>query len=285
MTPKNNEIIIRSPHNVELDFKAAGLGERIIAYILDYVVIVIYFIAAGLLYPAEFISDIFGYDIGSILQFSVYAVPFFFYDLIFEYLMNGQTPGKKLMKIRVITLDGDKPALHHFAIRWAFRPIENGFLGFGMVPILSYLITSNNQRIGDLAANTAVIKIDKNQLFSHNILFDGHKEYKPAFIDTAWVERDDIDLIYYCLHKVYTRQSIKETAIVRQLAASLKERYDINPVNDPDLNSLTDTMLLQRFARDYAYNQTHDHQNPVSVKAQRAKRSTKYRLSSISEAD
>lgn len=200
---------------------------------------------------APFIS----HDIDNVLQFMIYMMPLLFYDLYMEYLLNGQTPGKKLMKIRVIRLDGEKPKLENYAIRWAFRIVENFFVLVGAIPISSYLLTKRCQRIGDLAAGTTVIKISEELFYSSSMLREKTENYKPFFADTSWATRQDIQLMYHLLHRVFTKQPAKEGAMLRQIAEKLREKYlEENPASGvEDLKDITDTKLVRIFAFDFNY--------------------------------
>ena len=81
-----------------------------------------------------------------------------FYHLAFEVLNNGQSPGKRIMNIKVVTLHGRTPKAQDYFLRWIFRLLEiTGCLG--VVAILYISSTEKNQRIGDLLAQTTVVKL------------------------------------------------------------------------------------------------------------------------------
>jgi uncharacterized RDD family membrane protein YckC len=194
-------------------------------------------------------------DIAAIVWFLVYMLPILFYDLYMEYLLNGQTPGKKLMKIRVVRLDGEKPELRHFAIRWAFRVVESASFFGGIVPISSYLLTSRKQRLGDLAADTTVIKVTDELYYSSAMLRDKTETYVPFFRDTSWATRQDIQLMYHVLHKVFTKYPDRERQMLSEIAEMLSDHYlKENPASGiDDLKDISNTKLVRIFAFDYNY--------------------------------
>lgn len=83
---------------------------------------------------------------------------FSFYHLSFEIFNLGQSPGKKLLNIRVVTLEGRTPSLKSLIIRWSFRLIDIG-ISLGSLGLLSIISSSRGQRMGDLMAGTTVIRV------------------------------------------------------------------------------------------------------------------------------
>lgn len=285
MSIKREQIEIQSPHNVVLEYVAAGLGDRIIAYMIDIAFIVAYFIFLTIFLPEDLLEDILGVDNASVLRFLLYILPLFFYDLFMEYLMNGQTPGKKVMKIRVIRLDGEKPGLQHYSIRWAFRVVENVLVIFGIIPIISSAVTRRHQRLGDLAAGTTVIKADADMFFSTSILHNKINKYEPVFVDTSWATRTDIQLIYHLLHRVFTKFPDREREMVAEMASRIREVYGINErINDPRAD-MNDTVLLRTFAKDYNYNESREDNSPTVTSSRVRYRYISQRVSAIKEAN
>ena len=89
--------------------------------------------------------------------FSIILVPIVtLYHLGFEYFNKGQSPGKMMMKLRVIRLDGKAPTMEDLALRWIFRMLD--IIGsLGLIAIVSTLTTRYSQRLGDVIAQTTVI--------------------------------------------------------------------------------------------------------------------------------
>ena len=85
-----------------------------------------------------------------------------FYHLAFEILNNGQSIGKKALGLRVVNLRGTTPTLQSYVLRWMFRLIDiGGSLGTLALGFVS--TTVNNQRIGDIIAQTLVIKLKSDK--------------------------------------------------------------------------------------------------------------------------
>src|SRR5690349_24809901 len=97
-------IRVRTTQNVFIDYPLASIGDRIVAYLIDRLILFLYFmlVIALLMGMEAYEHETLLITLG--LIFLVF--PFIFYGLFFEIFMNGQTPGKNVMKIQVIRLDG-----------------------------------------------------------------------------------------------------------------------------------------------------------------------------------
>ncbi|MGB3151706.1 MAG: RDD family protein, partial [Maribacter sp.] len=133
---------IETAQNISIDQNTAHLGDRMLAFIIDGLVIVIYYI---LMFWFLLALDI---DPGD--QWALYmlmSLPAFLYYLLFETFMDGKTIGKSFMQIRVVKLDGTKPSFANFFVRWALRIIDVS-LSSGGIAVFTILIRGKGQRVG-----------------------------------------------------------------------------------------------------------------------------------------
>ena len=130
--------------NIEIKLELAGLGDRILAFLIDAVIMGVY---------AVFVASIVA---TSNPYFIIFLVPILLYPLLFEIFTNGQSPGKKVRDIKVVKLNGGSPTVFNYLLRWVMAPID--FFIYGSVAVLCIIVTKNGQRLGDLAAGTTVIK-------------------------------------------------------------------------------------------------------------------------------
>ena len=180
-------IEVQTTQNVTIDYEPAGLGKRILGYLIDFVILVLWIIGCIwiLSITSSFGMDaVFAGDVGAIFIFILIFTPIIFYDLLFEILNDGQSPGKMLMKIKVVNIDGTTPSTSSFLIRWLFRLVDfsmtEGFLGVIMIAV-----TKKSQRLGDLLAGTTVIDLklnNRNRELSITDL-DFHEDYKVSYVD------------------------------------------------------------------------------------------------------
>ena len=140
-------IEIVTAHNIVVTQELASVGQRIGAFIVDAIILLFYIIVVSMLSQGNVTVRYLGIGLVSI-----------FYHLIWEIFNHGQSPGKKLMNIRVVSIRGISPSIQDLLQRWAFRLVDITFT-FGTLAILSIVTSINNQRIGDLLGETTVINL------------------------------------------------------------------------------------------------------------------------------
>ena len=195
---------IETAQNVNIVQNVAGIGDRIVAYIVDGLVIGAYVILIYVVIIGFFISDIDLSDSALLILFMAIGLPILLYHLLFEMFWNGQSPGKKIMKIRVVKLDGSKPAFSNYLLRWLLRVIDFG-LASGAVALVTILINGRGQRLGDLAAATTVISEKTPIQFSQTILMDLPEDYEPMYPQVTVFSDSEIQTI----KNVYTNAKIR----------------------------------------------------------------------------
>lgn len=143
-----------TPENVRIEYELAGVASRCGAAVVDLllqtmaillVVVVITLAQVGLRLPPL------GWPAG-ILIVSIFLVWWGYY-VFFETVWNGQTPGKRLLRLRVIRYGGSPIDLTSAAVRGLIRVVDLAVIGFVVM-----FFSSRNQRLGDLAAGTLVVK-------------------------------------------------------------------------------------------------------------------------------
>jgi len=158
------KLSIETPENIQLDYELAAPGSRFMAYMIDYFIMNT---AIGILSFAFFymfkIDHARSRDILLFIIFSIYAIFYLLggYFIIFETIWSGQTPGKKYVGIRVIQDNGLPVTFTQVMFRNIARLIDCGFpiqYGVGIAYMLS---DRNTRRIGDVIANTLVVKNKK----------------------------------------------------------------------------------------------------------------------------
>ena len=144
---------LRTPEGVDLDLVLAGMGSRMIAGIFDLT-------TQGLLALAYYLV-VSGVNLDEGLSVAGWSIVVFLllfgYDVGFEVLARGRTPGKRITGLRVMRAGGQPVGLITSAIRNVLRLVDIlPFLyGVGVVVIF---VTGRNQRLGDLVAGTVVVR-------------------------------------------------------------------------------------------------------------------------------
>ncbi|MEJ7847397.1 MAG: RDD family protein [Pyrinomonadaceae bacterium] len=166
-------LIIETPERVRLEFALASIGNRFLAAAIDhfiqymaiFLIIFIVTIAIGLesLSSAASANDLFQ-DVPNWLIAATILILFLLfsgYFVFFEWLMDGQTPGKRLLKLRVIREDGRPITLWEAMARNLLRifdAIPGFFLPIYSIGLITIFLSNCDQRVGDIFAGTVVIR-------------------------------------------------------------------------------------------------------------------------------
>lgn len=163
LTP--DQLTIDTPEQVSIRFPVAGLGSRFLAVLTDSVAQFAIYVVLGLIFfviaisAPKTLTGAIAHAGEKWLIAGVILLNFLMYwgyFTLFETFWNGQTPGKRLLKIRVIQQSGRQLTFFESLTRNLIRVIDS-LPGFYLVGVISMLCTRRNQRLGDLAASTIVI--------------------------------------------------------------------------------------------------------------------------------
>ena len=241
------QIDINTSQNVNLSFTVANLGERLLAFIIDTVIkVILGFILAYILFKFLRLDNfIKGWDQFSIMGFyAIISSPFILYPLIFESLMEGQTPGKKVFKIKVVKVDGFQASFSDYLIRWIFRLIDFGF--FFIPGLISMTVNKYNLRLGDIASGTAVISLKNDINISHTILEKIDSDYNPTFPQVISLTDNDVRIIKENFVKAKNGQ---DRQIITKLANKILETLKLNRDDIP----LTESKFIDTIIKDYNF--------------------------------
>jgi uncharacterized RDD family membrane protein YckC len=236
----NSNLLIDTPENLMLEVEIAGFGSRSIAALLDYAIITFLLTMVGCFFGqiTNANSDLEGWTLAALIII-IFAI-FSFYHLFFEFLWNGQTPGKRRLGLRVVQANG-MPAttagllIRNF-VRWIdFMPI---FFGVGLISLFA---TQQTQRLGDLAARTVVIREQaqvslKNLKESYAVRYAliTRSEEIPAYIDIKKLSEPDRRLIVDYLQRrmSFGRREHLVMPLARKLAVAMDMSFDA-PLQTP----------------------------------------------------
>jgi len=184
MNSIEDHIGIQTTQQIELEHSVASIGERVLASIIDY------FILLGILLLGSLVA---GLSEIAVLWF-IFIIPVFLYQLIMDLFFNGQSVGKRIMKIKVVKLDGSNASFFTHFIRWTFRLIDIN-LSLGAVGTISIILNSKGQRIGDMAAGTCVVRLVKN-VGIQSMLIELPAGYEPQFNQVINLTDSDIKTLH-----------------------------------------------------------------------------------------
>lgn len=158
----DDEVSVLSAENVLFEIETAGLAARFAAVLLDmlFQLLAFFFVAlvatwfTTVISPFENWSTAMFYWGSAAVIFFIFLIAYAYY-FFFEWLWNGQTPGKRLLRLRVVQMDGMPITYWHALIRNAMRLADFLPAMYG-VGVLVALLDSSNRRTGDLVAGTIV---------------------------------------------------------------------------------------------------------------------------------
>lgn len=215
---------IETAQNIGIQQKVAGIGDRILAFLVDTFLLVAYGILSSLAIAGL------GLDGGDLwVYYLIVGLPVFLYYLLFEGFNNGQTPGKSALQIRVVKLDGSRPRFSQFIIRWLLRLIDIT-LASGGVAVVTILLNGKGQRLGDMAAGTTVISEKKQMSLSRTLLVDIPDNYSPRYPQVSLLKDKDIQSIK---NLYQTARKNGNHKIILSLSKKISELLEVEPKESP----------------------------------------------------
>ena len=239
-------IEIQTAQNVNIEYPVASIGDRVVAAIIDQLIMVGYLIAIIFLY-----IWLLNVTEGSAIYFPVaYFVilflPLFFYHLLCETFLNGQSFGKKIMKMRVVKLDGSQAGIGSYFLRWILAPIDIYFT-YGSVGLITMLINGKGQRLGDLAANTTVVKLKAEAKLDDTILRATPVDYNVKFPEVSNLSDKDISIVKEVLDLNYKSPDV---LVYERILHKTKEAIEKKIGVSSGMHPLT---FLDTVLKDYNY--------------------------------
>lgn len=240
------ELQINTTQNVNINFTAASVGERILAYGIDWIIKIAYIIVTYQLMFKLFNLDevLEGMDQWSeIATYLIFYLPVIFYTLIFETILDGQTLGKRIMKVKVVKIDGYQASLADYVVRWFFRIVDLNMMS-GVVALIAIVTSKKNQRLGDMTAGTAVIALKDKVNISHTILEELKDDYKPMYPTVIKLSDNDARII---------KDTFLTAKSSRDYATLIKLREKIIEVTDIKEKYGSDILFIDTVLKDYNY--------------------------------
>ncbi len=226
---------IRTAQNVLIEYPLASIGDRILAYFIDALILfgyamLIVFVNSEISQLPDFVNYFLGF---------VYLI----YDLVCEIFLEGQTIGKRQARIKVVRIDGAQPTWSSYFLRWLVGLLEARLVPFyGVIAMLTIVIGGKGQRLGDLAGGTCVVKLQQ----AKTIRFEEIKEeenYEPVYSQVVQLQDKDLRIVKEVIQN-YDRNFNFE--IVREVAKKIKTLLEIE-------SDMPDYTFLKTLVKDYEH--------------------------------
>lgn len=227
-------VSVRTTQNVFIDYPIASLGDRILAFLIDTLIQVAYIVLAY--YVLDYL------ELESVaVNIIIVTLPYLLYHAIFEILMNGQSPGKRQMKIKVVRMDGSSPTIGNYLMRWLLRLVEV-FMLQGALAMITIAANGKGQRLGDIVAGTTVVKLIPHQA-AESVFTLAEEDYLPSFSQVTALNDYDVELIQQALVVNRDYGNLKPvTMLTEKVKSLLNIESDLPPVK-----------FLYTVIKDYSY--------------------------------
>jgi len=238
---------VRTPESIAFSYELAGIGSRFLAVLLDLLIqlVVIGLIFWGFIALAAHAPSIHGreslpHDVArNIATGVIVAIVFmvlFGYFILFEWLWNGQTPGKKALGIRVVRDGGYPLDFSASLIRNLIRVGEASVAFYAIAGVIAVL-SPENKRLGDLAAGSIVVR--DSRMESPAAMLAAVRE-EPQYASTAYVSGEERSIIKRFLERRYDLPAANRAQLAHRLAERVRSRLP------EELRRLDDEDLLER---------------------------------------
>lgn len=227
-------ISFQNSQNVNIQFPKATITQRIGSFLIDIIIVSsIYLLPLVVLYKLEILLAVW---------VVIMAIVSLTYNLLCETFLEGQSLGKKVMKIRVASIDGSSVTFSQYLIRWVFRLIDIALLQ-GTVAVFVILIGGKGQRIGDILAGTIVISEDEKMKSTLFKVPEFPEDYQPVFYQASSLSDQQIKVIKKGLQ---LNQSTDHLKILFKIVDKLKEQLSID-------TEIKNKQFLRQLLNDYYY--------------------------------
>jgi uncharacterized RDD family membrane protein YckC len=234
---------ITTSQNIDIDYEVAGISERVSARLIDYGIFYALFMVAIVIFAGATGGGDQAFGSTSYLIIMAVWLGFcVFYDLVCEIFFNGQSIGKRTIKIKVISLNGARPSTGQYLLRWSFRIIDFG-ITIGAGALLTVALSDTKQRVGDMVAGTTLVKTQPKNKLGDLVFNAPGSDYEPVYPEVANLTDKDIVLIHDIIRNF---NRTRNNLLVYRLALKIKSILNITA--GPEVNEY---QFLEIILNDY----------------------------------
>ncbi|MBC5994545.1 RDD family protein [Pontibacter cellulosilyticus] len=234
-----NTVKIQTTQNVEVEYPLASVGDRILATIIDGVVMMVWALAIVMVFAfGNWMQD---GGAGLVVLMVLVYLPLLFYHLLCEIFLNGQSIGKRARDIKVIKLNGNSPTVGDYLLRWIFRLVDMG-ISSGIVAVVAVAASGKGQRLGDMAAGTCVIRTRAVKRRAPELM-QIEEDYKIVFPEVNLLSDQDLAQVRKLVSKAQEHQNYE---LLEKVALRVKEITGIQ-------TDMSDWDFLKTIVKDYQH--------------------------------
>jgi len=207
---------VNTSQHVDIDYPVAGLGERVAARLIDLGI----FFALYIVFLLVTLNLRSSSSIVIVMMVVLFGGGYVFYNLLCEIFMDGQSVGKRVMKIKVVSLDGGQASFGQYFIRWIFRLVD--FVITGQVGgLICIAVSEKKQRIGDIVAGTTLIKTIPRTSFENIAFHPVEDGYVPVYPNVHQLSDQDVELMHEVIHTFYKTANFELIHVMSAKVAGL----------------------------------------------------------------
>jgi uncharacterized RDD family membrane protein YckC len=235
----DDELVIETPERVELHFVLANVGNRFLAAAIDHFIqtlaIILVFVIAGAFSDWRLFSGM-GVWAAALTVLAVFAI-YWGYFVAFETLWSGQTPGKRIMRLRVVREDGRPVRFFEVFVRNLlriaidFQPLPSYAIG-----VVSIIFSARSKRVGDFVAGTVVVKErateapSLDEVMKISEIEQGRLERAapaPFAADTRRLSEQEIRAVQTFLKRRFELTETNRAALAMRIAQAISTKLSI----------------------------------------------------------
>lgn len=259
---------IATNFNIDIEFTAPPFYRRLFAWVIDIIIQIFYIIVAVRLL-SWIAQGMRGDENNNVKIWAislVFSLPFFLYHVVLEITMGGQSIGKKLLGIKVISENGGKPSIGQFIIRWLIRTSDYMLLiiiilipyaqifgpqvYWGVAGAIGLLVadlvlvnTKKQQRLGDILAHTVLIDTKQKEKITDTVFLEVSEHYVPQFPQIMQLSDRDINSLKGIID---TAKKHRDHHMAAMAAEKIKAHLHIDTSLEPE-------EFLEILLKDYNY--------------------------------
>jgi uncharacterized RDD family membrane protein YckC len=261
--------VIRVPtsFNIDLEFEMAEFHRRLFAWVIDVILQILYLVIAfEILKTSVSASDFFDDSTNLRIILLLLPLPIFFYHPLCEIFLNGQSFGKMVLGIRVVSEDGGRPSISQFIIRaviragdWAIvsimflnvsvflnKELRIFLLGSFLLLIADIILVAaskKSQRLGDILAHTILVSTKARGKMEESVFVEVADNYVPVFPQIMNLSDSDINAVKNILDTARRKGDFNLAAVASE---KIKNHLKIETSLDP-------FEFLETLLKDYNY--------------------------------
>jgi len=236
---KNFDLV--TSHNITIEYQLATILDRFLALIIDLCIVLVWLWFSSMI--AQGISGYKGYSLWStssrydeykMILSLLYFPVLFFYNLTFEIFAGGASPGKKIMGIKVVNLNGQNPNISECFLRWSTRALEL-LLTLGGLAAIFVSSSEKGQRMGDMIARTVVIKLRPTLKYTLKDVMSikTSNEYKPVHTQVVKFSEDEMLYVKNCVERSRRYPNPSSRKLLNELTQKICTQLNIKEIPEP----------------------------------------------------